>query len=371
MPAVCAARDDAPRELRRIGVRLARRRRGARSGIRRRVRVARLRHLDVRLRGDRLEARRRRCGRGSVHRLRATSRTCRRDRARPAGAARERALERMRMHVRHRRHQRARERLGAAASAFGVDRDDRCRRRRRRSRRARPAVGQQRCGGEVLMRPVDRRATSATAAADTGLTCEPCARHRAGDDERVLVRATSIGGIAGQQRIRTLPTPRSRRKRRRRQRAAPRRARRARCRARDRAPDHEVEVARRTVEQRAVERASPANATASYGARTSTGASPPVRRMPLPASSTSVRSTPGNARTGRRARSPAMLTRQAKCVDGRSGGWTAISSVVPAAVLPRHAAVVGGRARDARTHAAIVGLRGGAVRASQQCRGSA
>ena len=128
--------DHAPRELRGIRVRAAR-------GIVMHVvkfgdrRIARLQHLDVRLRGDRLE----RVGVDAVekrvHRLPPRPETVAVG-AGPAGAPGERALERVRVQVRHAGNERSARALGAVRRRVCA-RHRRCSRRRRcRSARRRP-----------------------------------------------------------------------------------------------------------------------------------------------------------------------------------------------------------------------------------------
>jgi hypothetical protein len=97
----------------------------------------------------------------------------------------------------------------------------------------------------------------------------------------------------------------------------------------ERAPDHEVEVARRAVGKRALERGFPANVTGSNMARRSTASPVPDKRMPWPESSTRVRSTPGNDENGPSRSISATLTRHAKAFRSASGGPTAISNVRP------------------------------------------
>ena len=139
-------------------------------------RVAGLGHLDVGLRGDRLE----RIGVDAieepVHRLAPRPEAVVVARLDAPGAPRERALERVRMQVRHRRHDRPAQDLAVLAARARGDRDDRARVVDVERDVARPAVGQQCIGREEIhcsARGARITATSATDVPDVGYTCTP------------------------------------------------------------------------------------------------------------------------------------------------------------------------------------------------------
>ena len=170
MPASARRGDDAPRELRRIRVRRALPDRDARNGIRRpRCSPPSASRRTPARRSPR--TRRRRCDRATRTSRCARSRSCRRRAFALPGAPGERALERVRVQVRHARHERRRRRA----------------RHRRRPRscvdaaivpsasmsiatsRAQP-VGKQRGRRHEPHDAGSMTATSATASGDTGLT---------------------------------------------------------------------------------------------------------------------------------------------------------------------------------------------------------
>ena len=221
------------------------------------------------------------------------------------GAPGERALERVRVQVRHRRHDRARERARRRRRTHRPStRDDRARRRRRRSRRRAPSRRAAAPPARRTSLQASRRrspTTSATASRRRrGYTCTPApVRRPSACDHQRMLAAPRRAADARRPGTRTRPRPRSTRTR------APARCARAAVAhdddvaARRVAADHQVEVAHRPVDERAVDRGFAGERDGSYGrAQLDACRRASASRMPSPASSTSVRSTPGNAENG-------------------------------------------------------------------------
>ena len=288
MPGVAARRRRcASASSARIGVRLARRDRGARSGTRRptRSRPSPSRRTPAR-RSPR--TRRRRRGRGTRTSPAATSRSCRRCAAaarpvRPA-SARWNACEC---------------RFGIAgttgpaqhARAVRGARPPRPRRWRPSSStsiatsRAQPSGSSAR-GATNVHRDARRRASIAATSADRRRRIHADARHRRCwfrvDRPARAPRRHANGAMSRRPGIRTRRPPRSTRTPRAGAIAAARVAHDDDVAARRAAADHQVEVARRAVDERAVDAAVAGEAHGSYGAQVERRAAAPVSRMPLP-----------------------------------------------------------------------------------------